>query len=1527
MLPQHPAYIIYTSGSTGKPKGALIQHQSAVTLAAWAGDVFSPEEWSGVLASTSITFDLSIFELFVTLIHGGTVFLADSAMELPTIPGKDRLRLINTVPSAARSLLEMGALPPGVLTVNLAGEALKNSLVQELYQTGNVQRVYNLYGPSEDTTYSTFSLCKRGDDQTVTIGVPIWNTRGYVLDSMLEPVPAGVIGELYLAGAGLARGYQEQPELTAQRFVADPHGAPGTRMYRTGDLVRWREDGSLEYIGRADEQVKIRGFRIELGEIELTLAKHPAVAQAVVIAREDRPEQKQLAAYVVAAEGKTLMTAELRRYLGERLPEYMVPAAIVELNSLPLTANGKLDKRALPSPEFSARKGRLPRTPQEKLLASFFTEVLQVEQVRLDDNFFELGGDSLLAMRLISRMRATFGVELTVSTVFAGPTVGQLARQLGQAERAWSALRRRRHPEGIPLSYAQQRLWFLYEFEADKVLYNIPLVLGLKGRLEAAPLAEAISEIVRRHEALRTSVAEVQNTPVQVVHEAEPVRLPVVDLRNLPEQNRQEELARRTKAEATTAFDLRQSPLLRAVLMRIAEEEHVLVLTMHHIASDGWSLEVLERELGALYESYSQGKGSPLPELPIQYADYAVWQREWLQRDLEETQLDYWMKQLAGLPPSLELPGAAAEQAGPGYSEGAEYRFDLPLELLWELRSLSSKAGVTLYMTVLAAFQLLLHRYTGEQDIVVGSPIAGRTRSETEDLIGFFVNTLLLRTDFSRNPTFVELLQRVLKTTLGAYENQDLPFDRLVEELHPDRGPSGTPLVQVMFDLRNEERGEWKMGGLKVSASEVYSGRAKFDLNVIFAKTADRLSGAFEYRKCAMSPEAVQRMAGHVEQLLRQIVSSPESRIGDLQLLTPLERQQLLVERNRTQVPYERDRCVHELFEAQVLRTPDAPALAFAGQQLSYRELNQTSNQLARYLRKQGVGPDVLVGLCIERSVEMMIGMLAILKAGGAYLPLDPEQPAGRLAFMVEDSGAQVLLAQRQFLEVLGLHRGNVLCLDDEWSRIAEESWENLESRTDPENLAYVMYTSGSTGRPKGSGILHRAVMRLVRNVDYADLGSQEVFLQFAPVSFDASTLEIWGSLLNGGRLEIMAAGTPSFEALGEAVQERGVTTLWLTAGLFHQMVDHQLQALKGLRQMLSGGDVLSPAHVRRFLENNPETCLINGYGPTENTTLTSCHSMRGAFEGGKVPIGRPVSNTQIYVLDRYGQPAPVGVVGELYTAGDGLARGYVNRAGLTVEKFVPDPFSDKGGERLYRTGDLVRYQEDGLLEFVGRNDQQVKIRGFRIELGEIEAALQEQAGVREAVVMARQDQPGEKVLVAYVVTKGTGSRELRSLLRQRLPEYMVPAHFVELERLPLTANGKVDRKALPRPEGTASEKEEAYTAPRTVVEEILANIWAEFLTVERVSIDDNFFDLGGHSLRAMQVISRVRQVFAVELSVRGLFEHPTIASLAESINEELKGSGKLKSAPRAPLSRLVANRRNEDMPLSYAQSAAVVSV
>jgi amino acid adenylation domain-containing protein len=1512
LLPQHPAYLIYTSGSTGKPKGAVIQHQSAVTLAAWAGGVFTPEEWSGVLASTSISFDLSIFELFATLIHGGTVILADSALDLATLPHKHKLRLINTVPSAAKSLLEMAAIPSGVRTINLAGEALKNSLVQGLYETNHVQRVYNLYGPSEDTTYSTFSLCQPGDHSDVTIGVPIWNTKAYVLDSMLEPVPIGVTGELYLAGDGLARGYQRQPGLTAERFVPDPHGVPGDRMYCTGDLVRWRDDGTLEYLGRADDQIKIRGFRIELREIEAVLASHPDVGQAVVLAREDRPNEKQLVAYVMATRGTTTVLADLRRYLNERLPEYMVPAAIMELTSFPQTANGKLDKHALPPPEFAVASDRAPRNSEEERLAAIFGDVLQLRHIGIDDNFFEMGGHSLLVIRLISRVRAAFGVELPLTSLFGAPTVAQLARCLEDASPSRPALQRHPHLQNIPLSYAQQRLWFVCGFEAEKALYNVPVALRLMGNLRVNALEQALHEIVRRHEVLRSHLKEVEGGAVQLIEESVEVKLRVAELeiqKGGGAEEVEKAIQRWTEEESSGAFDLQRAPLLRAALMKVKPEDHVLVLTLHHIVSDGWSLEILARELKALYEAYVQGGESPLPELPIQYADYAVWQREWLRGEVEEKQLEYWRKQLADLPPELELPGRRGAETGLANAEGAEYRFALPAGLAAELRRQSSQRGVTLYMTLLASFQLLLHRYSGESDVMVASPIAGRSRSETEGLIGLFVNTLFLRTDFSGNPKFAELLRQVRTSALEAYENQDLPLDRIVEKLQPERSAAGTSLVRIMFDLRQDELAEWKMGGLQVTAGEVYGGRAKFDLYLYFSQKGQRLDGVIEYRRRAISTEAVERMAGHIQELLQQIAFQPDLRVGEMHLATAWERQQLLVEFNRTDAPYESDRCVHELFQSQVLRTPEATAISFADQQLTYRELNQKANQLAHYLRKQGVGPESLVGICVERSLEMVIGILGILKAGSAYLPLDPEQPQERLAYMIQEAGTNILLSQKRWLNTWpGIF---VVYLDEDWRHIAEESPENLKSYTTPENLAYVMFTSGSTGRPKGSAIVHRAIVRLVRHVTYAELGSQQVILQFAPVSFDASTLEIWGSLLNGGRLEIMDAGMPSFEALAEAIEKRCVNTLWLTAGLFHQMVELQMGALKGVKQLLSGGDVLSPVHVKKFLEANREVCLTNAYGPTENTTFTSCHPMRGQFKERTVPIGRPVTNTQVYVLDSYGQPVPIGVTGELYTGGDGLARGYVKRPDLTAERFQPNPFSENGGERLYRTGDLVRYQEDGVLEFVGRNDQQVKIRGFRIEPQEIERVMHEHAAVRDAAVVLRRDQ-NEKVLVAYVVLEGLNKDQLRRFLKTRLPAYMVPAHFVEMDRLPLTPNGKLDRKALPEPEKIATDQ--GYVPPRSTVEEMLANIWAELLSVPRVGRNDNFFHLGGHSLAAMQMMSRVRRIFNLDLAVHRLFEHPTLAGLAEQISAELM------QGERLPISHLTRERRQGELPLSYAQ-------
>ena len=1067
------------------------------------------------------------------------------------------------------------------------------------------------------------------------------------------------------------------------------------------------------------------------------------------------------------------------------------------------------------------------------------------------------------------------------------------------------AIPRRDDTDSFPLSFAQQRLWFLDQFEPGSPFYNIPAAVRLTGPLNVAALEHSLNEIVRRHEVLRATFVAVKGQPVQVIAPAMTVitpkltpALPVTDLRHLPQEAREEEALRLSTQEARQPFELAQGPLLRARLLRLDEEEHILLLTMHHTVFDGWSTGVLARELSALYDTFSQvsiGHTSPLPELPIQYADYADWQRQWLQGEVLEEQLAYWRQRLGDAPPVLELPTDYPRPPVQTY-QGAHHAFELGRSLYEQLKTLSQQEGVTLFMTLLGAFQTLLFRYTRQENISVGTPVANRTRVEVEDLIGFFVNTLVMRVDLSGEPTFRELLKRVRKATLEAQAHQDVPFEMLVDALRPERDMSHTPLFQVMFDLQKTPLESLQLGELELGLLEVETGIAKFDWVLMMEEGTDGLKGVLEYNTDLFEAATIERLAQHFRVLLEGIVTDPDQPISILPLLTAVERQQLVGNWRGTKTAYPREQTIHQLFEAQVEQTPDTIAVIFEGEQLTYQELNRRANQLAHRLQSLGVGPEVLVGILMERSLEMVVAHVGVLKAGGAYLPLDPEYPQERLAFMLKDGEVPVLLTQERMFASLPECDAEVICLDAA-QEIAEcaTGEENPFSGATADNLAYVMYTSGSTGRPKGVSVIHRGVVRLVKETTYADLSADEVFVQLAPISFDASTLEIWGPLLNGGRLVVMPAHTPSLAEIGQALERYQVTILWLTSSLFHLMVDERLDDLNHVRQLLAGGDVLSVSHVRKVVEELDGVRMINGYGPTENTTFSTCYPVTDPHCIRKsVPIGRPIANTRVLILDALLQPVQIGVPGELYVGGDGLARGYLNRPELTAERFIPNPLSDEPGARLYDTGDVARYLLDGNIEFLGRKDYQVKIRGFRIELGEIQTVLGQHPGVRDVVVLARADtaSPTDKRLVAYVVPEeappSAGDQRfahtLRDFLRKKLPEYMVPSAFVFLDGFPLSPAGKVDRRALPAPDWSSPELERAFIAPRSPVEKALADAWSRVLGVEQIGVHDDFFELGGHSLLATQLISRVRDAFQVEVPLRDLFETPTVAGLAEKI-------------------------------------------
>jgi amino acid adenylation domain-containing protein len=1398
----------------------------------------------------------------------------------------------------------------GVKQLLVGGEALSVEHIRRGKESLPETRLINGYGPTETTTFACcHEIGELGERElSIPIGKAIGNTQVYILDQRLAPVPLGVSGELYIGGAGLARGYLLQAELTAERFIPHPYSATGgERLYRTGDMVRYREDGTIDFIGRLDEQVKVRGYRIELGEIENALTTHPAVAESAVLARTDEEgTEKWLVGYLVLDhEAEPPGVGALRHHLQQQLPEYMIPAQFVLLEELPLTPNGKVDRRALLAadqvrPEH-ANEYTAPRTPEEEVLASIFQRVLRVERLGIHDNFFALGGHSLLAMQIVTLVRERFQLELPLPIVFECPTVAEVVARLNilrqqQSDLVVPPISKVDRDEPLPLSFAQQRLWFMDQLEPESALYNTSTAVRLRGELSVDALGRALDEITRRHESLRTSFRMSDGGPVQIIAPAEPLSLSLIELDHLPVEEREAEAQRIARQQSEEPFDLEVGPLLRATLVQLEQQHYVLVLVMHHIITDGWSVSILLRELRVLYKAFSEGKRSPLQEFAIQYADFAHWQRAWLSGETLDRQLSYWRKQLEAVPAVLELPTDYPRPPVQSF-RGSRVSRVLSPSLAEALRQVSKQEDVTLFMTLLAALQTLLYRYSHQSQFCIGTPIANRNWAEVEPLIGFFVNTLVLRARLEDNPTFKQLLKRVRETCLDAYAHQDLPFEKLVEEMEPDRALSHTPLFQVMMTLQKVAAGELQLEGVTLGAMELENRSAKFDLTLTMIESEAGLAAVLEYNSELYKRETIERMLGHLEMVLEGIAGDVSTRVGDVALLTSSEREQL-VAWNQTASEYPATQCIHELFVQQVKRNSNAIAVSCEGEELNYGELNERANQVAHYLRELGVTTETRVGICVERSIQMVVGLLGIMKAGGVYVPLDPEHPAQRLAFMMKDAAVSVLLTEEQMLAQLPTYDGPIVCLDRDWVMIAKQSVMEVSSEVSAANLTYIIYTSGSTGEPKGVAVSHQAINRLVFNAGYVNLNATDVVAQAANASFDAITFELWGGLLSGARVHIISQEQLLEPArLAKVLREEQVTAMFLTTALFNQMGRQQPAGFYGVKQLLFGGQQVAPQWVRAVKDSGYAGRLIHVYGPTETTTFATWHEV-DEVEAGVVtiPIGKAIGNTEAHILDQRLAAVPVGVSGELYIGGVGLARGYWDRPGLTAERFVPHPFGEAGGERLYRTGDVARYREDGAIEFIGRLDEQVKVRGYRIELGEIENALTTHPAVAESAVLARTDEEGtEKWLVGYLVldqsTEPPSVGELRQYLQQQLPEYMIPAQFVLLAELPLTPNGKVDRRALPAPDQARPESAAEYTAPRTSVEEILASIFQRVLRVERAGIHDNFFELGGHSLTVMQVISLIHKELDAVVTVRDMFTSPTVAEIAEIIGQAERSS------------------------------------
>ncbi|HBO3038965.1 TPA: pyoverdine non-ribosomal peptide synthetase PvdD [Pseudomonas aeruginosa] len=1512
------AYVIYTSGSTGKPKGTLLTHRNALRLFSATEAWFGFDERDVWTLFHSYAFDFSVWEIFGALLYGGRLvivpqWVSRSPEDFYRLLCREGVTVLNQTPSAFKQLMavacsaDMATQQPALRYVIFGGEALDLQSLRPWFQRfGDRQpQLVNMYGITETTVHVTYRPVSEADLEgglVSPIGGTIPDLSWYILDRDLNPVPRGAVGELYIGRAGLARGYLRRPGLSATRFVPNPFpGGAGERLYRTGDLARFQADGNIEYIGRIDHQVKVRGFRIELGEIEAALAGLAGVRDAVVLAH-DGVGGTQLAGYVVAdsAEDAERLRESLRESLKRHLPDYMVPAHLMLLERMPLTVNGKLDRQALPQPDasLSQQAYRAPGSELEQRIAAIWSEILGVERVGLDDNFFELGGHSLLATRVISRVRQEQQLDASLKTLFERPVLEAFAQGLERTTDAVSTIPLADRQQPLALSFAQERQWFLWQLEPESTAYHIPSALRLRGRLDVDALQRSFDSLVARHETLRTRFRLEGGRSYQQVQ-------PAVSVSIEREQFGEEGLIERIQAIVVQPFDLERGPLLRVNLLQLAEDDHVLVLVQHHIVSDGWSMQVMVEELVQLYAAYSRGLEVALPALPIQYADYALWQRSWMEAGEKERQLAYWTGLLGGEQPVLELPFDRPRPARQSH-RGAQLGFELSRELVEAVRALAQREGASSFMLLLASFQALLYRYSGQADIRVGVPIANRNRVETERLIGFFVNTQVLKADLDGRMGFDELLAQARQRALEAQAHQDLPFEQLVEALQPERNASHNPLFQVLFNHQSEIRSvtpEVQLEDLRLEGLAWDGQTAQFDLTLDIQEDENGIWASFDYATDLFDASTVERLAGHWRNLLRGIVANPRQRLGELPLLDAPERRQTLSEWNPAQRECAVQGTLQQRFEEQVRQRPQAVALILDEQRLSYGELNARANRLAHCLIARGVGADVPVGLALERSLDMLVGLLAILKAGGAYLPLDPAAPEERLAHILDDSGVRLLLTQGHLLEHLPRQAGvEVLAIDG----LVLDGY----AESDPlptlsaDNLAYVIYTSGSTGKPKGTLLTHRNALRLFSATEaWFGFDERDVWTLFHSYAFDFSVWEIFGALLYGGRLVIVPQWVSrSPEDFYRLLCREGVTVLNQTPSAFKQLMAVACSAdmatqQPALRYVIFGGEALDLQSLRpwfqRFGDRQPQ--LVNMYGITETTVHVTYRPVSEAdLEGSLVsPIGGTIPDLSWYILDRDLNPVPRGAVGELYIGRAGLARGYLRRPGLSATRFVPNPFPGGAGERLYRTGDLARFQADGNIEYIGRIDHQVKVRGFRIELGEIEAALAGLAGVRDAVVLAH-DGVGGTQLVGYVVADSAEDAErlresLRESLKRHLPDYMVPAHLMLLERMPLTVNGKLDRQALPQPDASLSQQ--AYRAPGSELEQRIAAIWSEILGVERVGLDDNFFELGGHSLLLLMLKERIGDTCQATLSISQLMTHASVAEQAACIEGQARES------------------------------------
>ncbi|QMI44693.1 amino acid adenylation domain-containing protein [Burkholderia sp. MBR-1] len=1538
--PDDLAYLMYTSGSTGNPKGVAVPHRSIVSLVTDTNYIsIAPGHRIAQVSNSS--FDAATFEIWGALLNGATLVVITGADAYEPTRLTHRLKhdridaIMLTSAVVSQIALHDASAFSSVSTLLFGGEKIDSRFVETLLASHPPESLRHMYGPTETTTFASAALVKKVDEnsQSIPIGFPISNTQIYLLDEDMNELPRGATGELYIGGAGVAHGYLNRAALTAEKFVPDPFGgAPGARLYRTGDLARYLPGGDIEFVGRSDHQVKVRGYRIELGEIESSLREQPGVRDAVVLARAGDDGEKRLVAYVMCdAQVREADSHKLRDALREVLPPYMVPSAFVQLEKFPLTPNGKIDRHALPEPESmnwgTSSEDGMPRGATQASVAAIWEKLLKVSAVGIQDDFFALGGHSLLAIRLVAHIQRELGVTFPIDVLFDGPTIEQMAAyieaQKEVQEYEVARIPRAERDSAIRMSFAQERMWFLEQLSPDTAFYNIPMVLRLRGEVKAEALSGALQDVVDRHEVLRTALMLVNDEPAQVIRDEVPVELRSVDLSGLGEHERELETLRLVREDAARPFDLGHAPLMRTLLMRHGEQEYVLLVNVHHVAFDGWSRGIFVQELTECYRARVEGGQAALAALTTQYADFAQWQRSWLKDEELGRQLTYWKTRLAQAPQILELPSDFKRPQRASH-RGATQRLDLPPEVFAQITEVSRQHQVTPFMLVLAAFNVLLYRYAGQGDICVGTPVANRNREEVEGLIGLFVNTLVLRTKVRGDRPFSELLQQVREMTLEAYAHQDLPFELLVEALNPDRRLDANPLVQVMFAYETERVQEVTGGGVNWTFEHPGIGAAKFDLSVFVYEAGGRLTLSAQYATDLFEEARVSELLRTFGEVLRIATSQPRTEVGAIPLAfdeVVNVRQQA---KSKRDVFEPRALCVHELFEQQALKTPEAIAVRLGERSWTFAQVDASAEQLALRLIEAGVESNDLVAIHLEQSLAVVVSQLAILKAGAAFLPFDMKHPPARIRGMLEDARPRVVVMKAGGRSMPEGYEGKVIWIDELGTAdtLGLPVKTSVARRVSPDQAAYCIYTSGSTGQPKGVLVPHRSAINLADTLattfgrggtswEGARVGS------LASLAFDASIRQLLLIALGATHCIFPDRVREDLQQLAAYIDCYGIEVMNFTPTLFKAYLEAQRfndSTVPWPRTLLIGGEQFDQT-LWDLCASREQTSTFNSYGPTETTIFCSVGTVKST---DAVPhIGFPISNTQIYLLDEDMNELPRGATGELYIGGAGVAHGYLNRAALTAEKFVPDPFGGAPGARLYRTGDLARYLPGGDIELVGRSDHQVKVRGYRIELGEIESSLREQPGVRDAVVLARAGDDGEKRLVAYVMcdaqVREADSHKLRDALREVLPPYMVPSAFVQLEKFPLTPNGKIDRHALPEPEsmnwGTSSED----GMPRGATQASVAAIWEKLLKVSAVGIQDDFFALGGHSLLAIRLVAHIQRELGVTFPIDVLFDGPTIEQMAAYIEAQ-------KEVQEYEVARIPRAERDSAIRMSFAQ-------